>query len=294
MRRATIWALVAGGAARATERGGAVVRALQHADANGDGRVSFDEYRKVEPNATAEQYRKLDANGDGVWSSADLSKADRRLLEGDGGVTKSDLEFWAPELPDALFELLDRDDDGVLSGADRWSERQDARTRQQWYDADLNRDGKVSWDEARQRIAGMTEERFRRLDRTEDGYLTEADRSADRAELQKRMKEGDRDGDGALGFEEARAAFPGLSKTKFDQLDRNGDGRISKADQYQGIWDVEGPAPGSVRSADVSGDGKVTYEEVVRVQPDYPREAFDRIDANGDGVVTKDEALRFK
>jgi hypothetical protein len=45
------------------------------------------------------------------------------------------------------------------------------------------------------------------------------------------MRQADENGDGELSFEEARKAFPNLTRQGFDKRDRNGDGVLSPADR---------------------------------------------------------------
>lgn len=269
-----------------------VARALVHADADGDGRITLEELRKVRPNATPEEFRRYDTNQDSAWSVDDLTRAERRTFERDNALSKAEVKAVAPNLASLWFDVFDRDGDGLLSESDRSGAQHDARMRHQLHQADINRDGKVSWQEARQRMSGLTEAGFKRLDRNGDGFLTQADSLSGPAGLDKDLAKADRNDDGRVTLDEARTLFSGMTKFEFDRLDRNGDGVISEADRFEGIWDVnDRAAGGEAVSADVNGDGQVTYDELVSVKPGFPRERFDRIDANNDGIVTRDEAL---
>lgn len=290
---------IATAAQAAEDRGGPVLRALEHADADKNGEVSLDELRKVRPNATPEQFRRFDTNRDNVWSTADVPDAELRRANRDGVVSRDEAQKALPEMTDWQFDVFDRDDDGVLSEADLGGDTRQAGMRQQIHQADLNRDGRVTFDEARQRLEGMTEERFKRLDRNGDGALTREDApgGTERDAMRERLRAADTDGDKKVSFDEAKAAVPALDKTVFSRMDRNGDGFLSAADRVQGRGDTkydsnsaQHHAARKALSADVNGDGQVTFEELTSVKPGYPREAFDRIDANKDGTVSADEA----
>lgn len=103
------------------------------ADADSDGKVTFEELSRVAPNLTRERFEELDKNRDGVLSEADrgqsekdarqgASQAARKALEsdsdGDGKVTFEELNAAKPGYPRETFDRLDRNKDGVLSAED--------------------------------------------------------------------------------------------------------------------------------------------------------------------------------
>lgn len=113
-----------------------------------------------------------------------------------------------------------------------------------------------------------------------------------------RLRAADTDGDGRVSFEEFMAAFPNATRKMFDRLDTNKDGFLCPQD-FRGGVARERARPMQnrqrmlklLREADVNGDGKVTYEEIIAVRPDFPRETFDRLDRNGDGVLSRADLL---
>src|SRR5690606_36047631 len=124
---------------------GPVARALVHADADRDGRVTLEELRMVRPNARPEEFRRYDTNNDSVWSVEDLTRAERRAFERDSAISKAQVKALAPNLADLWFDVFDRDGDGLLSESDHSGAQHDAHMRHQLHQADINRDGKVSW-----------------------------------------------------------------------------------------------------------------------------------------------------
>ena len=51
------------------------------------------------------------------------------------------------------------------------------------------------------------------------------------------------------------------------------------------------PVEGPLARADKNGDGKVSFDEALRLMPKLTRENFKRFDSNGDGFVTSDDRI---
>jgi len=110
---------------------------------------------------------------------------------------------------------------------------------------DANKDGKVSRDESSKAAVERANRRFDQLDADKDGFITQAEidaardkmRSEVRGEMSRRgaenWKAADKDGDGAISRSEAEAGMPMLFR-RFDQLDANKDGKISRDEMPQG------------------------------------------------------------
>lgn len=114
---------------------------------------------------------------------------------------------------------------------------------------DKDDDGRVSRQEAIDAAIARANKRFDQLDTNKDGYLTQdelnAARESRRGELQQRggdrWKAADKDGDGAISRSEAEAGMPLLYR-RFDQLDANKDGKITRDEMPQGKR-VDGAKP---------------------------------------------------
>lgn len=107
-----------------------VIHLLKQADANGDGQVTFEEASAKYPKVTQEVFDKMDRNDDGVLTRADvpargLRARMQRLREalaasdanGDGNVTLEEA-LTVPRMTEAVFNRLDRNDDGVINRED--------------------------------------------------------------------------------------------------------------------------------------------------------------------------------
>lgn len=107
-----------------------VVHLLKQADADGDGQVTFEEASAKFPKVTREVFDKMDRNDDGVLTRADIPARGlrariQRLREalaaadanGDGNVTLEEA-LTVPRMTEAVFNRLDRNDDGVINRED--------------------------------------------------------------------------------------------------------------------------------------------------------------------------------
>ncbi len=104
-----------------------------------------------------------------------------------------------------------------------------------------------------------------------------------------RLIAADTNGDGQITFAEAQAAFPKLTQERFNKLDRNHDGVLSREDIALSSGQAGGKRAQLLQqlvAADTNGDGQVTFAEAQAAFPKLTQERFAKLDKNGDGVLS--------
>ena len=185
---------------------------LQKADANGDGKVSFEELKVVQPGVTQETFAKRDVNKDGFLTKEDRAAARAQAVESfkkadannDGKVTFEELQAQNPKLTQERFAKRDKNKDGVLTQDDLVGAAAQG-AGEALNKADANKDGKVTLDEAKAAKPDLTEARFKEMDRNGDGVLTKDD-FAQAAPGEHARQADARKADGAKGQARERAA----------------------------------------------------------------------------------------
>lgn len=184
------------------------VARIRAADKNDDRQVSPEEFRAAFPGAPEDAFKRRDRNGDGMLSSADLPKGGPEARpqgppveriraadkDEDGKVTPEEWKAAFPHAPEQVFGRLDRNGDGALSPADAPKgappaalDQKTGKSRpeklrhaaslvERLRKADTDNDGQVTPDEFKAAFPKAKEGRFEKLDRNDDGVLTEADR----------------------------------------------------------------------------------------------------------------------
>jgi Ca2+-binding EF-hand superfamily protein len=225
-------------------------------DRNGDGKIVLDEV----PEPARERIRNLiglaDRDNDRALSREELRRAAQpqpatppgtpeemlerlKLADADGDGKLSPEE--APPRLQENFDRIDANQDGFLDEQELkrlfMAAGEGAQLGQELLrrikQADANGDGKLSQDEAPERL----KEQFARIDANQDGLLDEqelrralqglAQRMGDG--LRDRLKRADRNGDGKISREEAT----GPLKRNFDTMDGNQDGFIDEGEARQ-------------------------------------------------------------
>lgn len=95
----------------------------------------------------------------------------------------------------------------------------------------------------------------------------------------------DRNGDGAIDGEEARA----MREKAFARMDSNGDGTVTQAEIEQRRQGARQGADAMFAKADSNGDGALSKEEFLA----FPG-MMGRADRDGDGLVTAEEAAALR
>ena len=181
------------------------------ADVDKDGKVSWEELKAVRPAFPEGRFKQLDKNSNGFIERAELprpqerngNKANKATIERNdraryvakliathdrdqsGDVTLAEIQADKPGFPESTFAILDRDKSGALGTADlpttapkaqKTAPQKKVAPRATLQEADRNKDGKLSFEEARVAFPNITEARFKQRDRNGDGFLSPADR----------------------------------------------------------------------------------------------------------------------
>ena len=210
----------------------------------------------------------------------------------DGKVSLDEMKTIAPNMTPEKFKALDRNGDGFVSKEDRGGGKagkggpkagkgdpkagQGAKIGQRanapgkpganfaerMKKADANNDGKVTYEEMKATAPRLTQERFNAMDKNKDGAITPEDRPI-RAQA------------GAP----ATPAAPGAPAAARAQTN---DPAAKKAL-------ARARAQEQMVKADADKDGKVSLEELQKVNPKVTPEKFKKMDKNGDGFITKED-----
>lgn len=109
--------------------------------------------------------------------------------------------------------------------------------------ADANGDQKLDLAEIHAKLPNFPEDRFKALDKNQDGFLEASEipkprtdapapgGGAGRGEMMEKMRAADSDGDQRLSQAEFAAAFPNAPSERFATMDRNQDGFVDRADR---------------------------------------------------------------
>jgi Ca2+-binding EF-hand superfamily protein len=122
---------------------------MKKADANSDGKVTFEEMKTGSPRLTQERFNMMDKNKDGFISPEDRPAKANNAAPAAGAQTND------PAAKKALAR---------------------AKGREALVKADANKDGKVSMDELQQTNPKVTPEKFKKMDKNGDGFITKEDR----------------------------------------------------------------------------------------------------------------------
>lgn len=103
-------------------------------------------------------------------------------------------------------------------------------------------------------------------------------------------------GDNFASFEEMKIVLPGLHMEAFQEMDANGDNRLSssemnelRAQEIMAQHPAVSAADRSTKVLDADSDGFISFEDVARVYPTFSKLSFEEVDSNGDNRLSYSE-----
>ncbi len=205
---------------------------FQEADANKDGKATFEEVKAVRPGMTQERYSRLDRNHDSVLTQEDATLGRRQFMmkmkqadaNGDGKTSLEEAKAACPKMDEALFNRLDRNHDGALNQEDRPANGPGKQGQMR---------GKGAGKGACAMGGGQGKHQMRGKGACGQGQGqgVQAQRQQRRQEWRNKMQQADTDKDGNITYAEIKAVCPNMTEDRFKNRDRNGDGALSPEDR---------------------------------------------------------------
>ncbi|MGC8845420.1 MAG: EF-hand domain-containing protein [Candidatus Hydrogenedens sp.] len=238
---------------------------FKRADKNADGNLSLEEFLEMHKNRPPRP-QGPPPKGMSPDRPPKMEKGDRPFRE--GGLRK---ESGPPE------EKPNRPERQRIS-----PEKMKMRAEEVFKEADKDGDGKLTLDE----FKSIRPPRGPKPSLPPDKPVPPEGRQRPMGQrIIELLKEADTNGDGKVSLEELKAVRPHMTEERFQLMDTNNDGFITKED----VHDWAERAQERFKEADTDNDGKLSREEVKKMFPNMNDEVFNRKDDNKDGFLTLDE-----
>jgi Ca2+-binding EF-hand superfamily protein len=262
---------------------------LKRDDANGDGKLSEEEFikhssklRKMVDNKVS--FDAADLDHDGFHTEDEIKTEIMRVA---GFLKHKDGNFIEAGVT-ASFKAADVNDDGVVTKEEYLKSWPNA-TEADFESGDTNGDGKTTLDEAEHFESELMKETLLLAEKEASKHIKIADKNGDgklsldeknfAMEIQHRdktFKEGDHDGDGFHSQEEILKEIVAING--YSPVVDGRDGKNSQLMYYLPKGFLDG-----FSAADTNRDEKVSLEEFLAFFSDKTEEDFKKDDTNGDG-----------
>jgi len=205
------------------------------------------------------------------------------------------------ETSELEFDALDADDTGQLSRIELGEGLEVATTAGillgSFDMGDLNDDMRMNMDEARGVDPTLTPLPFGRMDTSSNGTLErdelgDGDDLAGSAQLMlDAFAEVDGDESGGLTLEEALMADATVSTLRFERLDTDGDGELSRSELAEGddLATIARDLFAGFDTGDGDNDEMLSFEEAQAIYMPLTPLNFDRLDTSRDGLLSTSE-----
>ncbi len=265
---------------------------LKKADTNGDGKVCKDEFKAMmKSRAEAAKAKRAKGKKDGAKAKRGKGKKDRPTAKGKQGPPEPDFKAIFARLDTNGDKKLCIEE--FTAGAKKMHQRISAHMRRPAAarrGPGMHRPGMhspaMSGPERAKKILEGMEKRFDAADKNKDGKVTLEEAPEKMKErFGKLLERFDTDGDKALTKEEGKKFADEMIK-KFAKAHKGGPGKPGfHKPSPEMIKKIRAKMEERFKAADKDGDGKLSKEEV----PDHLKAHFEKIDANKDGKLCKEE-----
>lgn len=174
-------------------------------------------------------------------------------------------------------------------------------------DVDITGDNFASFEEMKIVLPGLHMEAFLEMDMNGDNRLSSSEMNELRAQeimaqhpavsaADRSTKVLDSDSDGFIAFEDVVRVYPKFSKLAFEEVDSNGDNRLSYSEYYTQAMQTriaacQGSKLMDLASFDADGNRFIDIGEFQAVMPGISGSDFRTMDANSDNRVSADELM---
>lgn len=186
-------------------------------DANGDGKVSYDEYTAAKSKLHQKKQSK---------------HMERMDVDKDGSISANEFSHWQK-----MMQQHKKDKESLKGGGKKGGgkhQKNSVNNEQRFERCDQNKDGKIERSEMQQMFNEKADKIFAKKDKNNDGVITKDEMG--RKTPEQRFAEHDINGDGKIDKVEMDKFRDARSKQHFEMKDQNKDGYIDQSEFGKRKW----------------------------------------------------------